>query len=366
GWQGEGLADVEIIDGIATVRAEGVRSGGLLFDPDAPAVGDSYTRVVINGVTGRGGWAAGLAVRVQPNGDHYRLLINDRGEWQFAAVVDGEVLIVRDWRTHPAIAVGSTDFEISILANGPIFSIFYEGQQLGQLDDDTITGVGSAGLAIQSANAVGSEMTARFDELSITIPFEIPDGRVFPDRIVPGSPRITAQELARRGVMPTGGQLAWEIPESFIEAQSPGVSRLPLVESTAFSRFAMGTRATVNAAAPGPVGCGLLVGNQSDTSYIVAFVDTDGGYGISQREGDRFEPGLYGENPAWSVADGVELVLVADGEMLHLFVDQVHAGTVPLTVPDGQVGNVIINFEPVSASCQFRDTWVWQLDEAAS
>lgn len=361
-WTGSELSDAIVADGIATLQAEGVNQRGVFINPTLELPETYYARVTVQSVSGRNGWAAGLVVGYQDAENYYQLLVNEQGLFRFAVVEDGEVRTLRDWNSHPAIQAGETDFSVSVMVYGDTFDLFYNGQFLVSAGDSVPEG--TVGVAVLTANAVGSNLSITIDDLVVTTPVSYLEGGVFPDQITPGNARQTVRDLARRGVIPPIGELAWEIEESFIGGSSPGVVRLPLVESSFFSDFVMGTTVSLTNPVPnGVAACGLLFANQGDTSYAVAYLTNNGGYGVSVREGDIFSPGIYDENPAWDVTDSSDLVIVMLDGALYFYVNQTFAGTLELDLPTAGVGNVVLNFDAVSSNCEFTDTWVWRLED---
>ena len=363
-WTGSELTDFTIADGIANLQAEGVNHRGIFINDMLEIPETYYARVTIQTVSGRNGWSAGLIVGYQDDENYYQFLVNDQGLWRFSVIVDGEEEALRDWNAHPAIAPGTLNFNVAAMVYGDTFDLFYDGQFISSIRNAAFDDIGAVGVGLLTANAVGSNLSVAIDDLVVTTPVSYVDGGVFPDQITPGNARQTVQDLARRGVIPPIGELAWEIAESFIGGGAPGVDRLLLVESTTFTDFVMGT--TVNLQAPvnnGVAACGLLFANESDTSYAVAYLDNAGGYGVSVREGDTFSPGFYNENPDWDVTNRSSLVITVYDGTVYFFVNQTFAGTLDIEIPDAGVGNVVLNFDAVSSNCQFTNTWVWRLED---
>ncbi len=362
-WRGENLNTLDVMDGIATLGVQGIAERGVLLNDDIAPLGDFYASLTVQGVAGRENWAVGLVFRHQDEENYYLLVINQRGEWRIEAIVDGEATILRDWATHPAIQAGSTSFQLGLLALGPTYTAFYDGQELNQVEDATFADVGQVGIGVESANAVGADVIAEIDRLVITRPTETSTGRIRPDSLVATSPRGTAQSLIRQGVLPPGGDLAWLIEDSFLETSTGGASRLVLVETSRFANFAMGTTIIGTGDQAGLFACGLLFKNQAETEYAVAFVDSAGGHGISQRNGETFSEGIFGINDAWNLDEAIDLVVVVLDDIALLYVNQQYIGQSRVGEGLGQVGNVALNYTGTSTTCEFNDTWVWSLDD---
>ncbi len=364
--QGDWIPDnvnVDVVDGIATLQAEGIAQTGLLVNPTLSLLDRHYVEIIIDSISSRNEWAVGLAVHYQDAQNYTGVLVNQRGEWRLVTYTDGVERIVREWGPHPAIAPAETAFRLGALVDGRTVSVFYNGLFVGRADDTASDVTGTVGLMAVTANALSSSISVQVDDLFITQPIQTADGFIFPTELIDALPRITAQELVRRGVMPSGGVMAWEIAESFQDSRAPGVSPLPLVEDTRFAEFAIGATVQMNVNRDeGIAACGLLFGYQSAEDYFIAYLDNVGGYGISQRTAQGFEDGLFGINERWNITQTSNLVLVFTQGIAHYFVNQTYVGGIELDPLNGQLGNVVVNFDPSVVSCQFRNTWAWRLD----
>ncbi|NWG15344.1 MAG: hypothetical protein HXY41_01790 [Chloroflexi bacterium] len=324
---------------------------------DVPSV--YYARVSVNVTTGQSAWMVGLTARQTGTNAFYLLAINERGQWRFSVRASGADRVVRDWTPHPAIMAGSKTFTLGMLVNGSNFDFFYNDSLIGRLTDTTIPEGGRFGLAVLTDASPNAQMSARFDDLTITRPVLVDGSPVPPSQIILGTPASMAQELQRRNVIPSGGEMALTVGESFIGSARPGVERFMLGRGVSFQNFALGTTFSWQADASGMTGCGLVFATTDDTHYTLAYLDRSGGYGVSQRQGDLFLPGIFGENPLPEKSTYHLLVVVLEDRVLY-YVDGVYSGALEMAAAEGGVGNAVVNFEPVNTSCQFRDTWVWR------
>lgn len=362
GWETDEAVSAEVSEGLLTLEVDGIQQSGGITEVTMDPLSDYYAQFSVVDIQERNGWTVGFSLRRQANGDHYLVVVNSEGVWRFTAVENGMERVIRDWAPHPAIVAGDTRFTLSVLVNGNGFDVFYNRQLLARLADGAIRQPGNIGLALTTANALGSMVRVVFDDVMITAPLEIDGDVIFPEQLVRGNTSLTVQELERRHIMPAGGQLALTVEESFFESRSPGVSPLTLARGTTFRNFAMSVMVSIqNPAATGISGCGLFVRGQSETDYMIAYIDSAGGFGVSQRAGNTFQPGIYAENPAWSIVQPNELLLVLVEDSLYYFVNGFFAGSMEIEPVDGEVGNVVVNFDPVPALCRFEDTWVWRL-----
>jgi hypothetical protein len=356
------ILSLDVTDETLLLENEGVLVTGVAATSSMSNIADFYAQLDVTEVSGRNGWTVGLALRRQ--GDTYYLYsINARGQWRFTVVEDGVERVLRDYTPHPAIVPGDNAFTFSVLANDDGFDVFYNDQLMGQVIDSTITSGGQVGVMIQTANAIGSDVRARVDNLAITRPVDINGVEVFPQRILTERQSLIVEELERRRVISPGGTLPLTVPESFTDSTQPGVVTQPLGRGTTFSTFVMGTTTTLTQNGRTDItGCGLVIRNTGEDNYTVAYMDNVGAYGISERNGDTFASGLYGENPDWAENESNNIVVVHLEEILHLFVNGVYVGSQEIIPATGEVGNVLINFGPADSRCQFNDTWLWRLD----
>jgi hypothetical protein len=358
-WQAlNDTTEVEAIDGRLSVAVAGMRQFGAAIAPDTDLPETYYAQVAVNVGSGNG-WMVGITAR-HNNDNYYLLNINANGQWRFVIrQTDGEQ-ILRDWTPHPAIIAGQTTFELGILVNGKGFDFFYDGQVFGSVTDDTLPETGTIGLAVETPDDPTARTSATFDDLLVTIPMEKNGERIIPQQLIVSTPSDMAQEIQRRGLIPAGGEMTLTLNESFVESRQPGVEELLLGRGTTYQDFAIGTTVTLQAQAAGMTGCGLVLRAADDSHYTLAYVDQAGGYGVSQRDGDSFQPGIYGENATAGITH--HLLIVAFGDILYYYLDGQYSGKIDNPAVDGAVGNAVVNFEPISTSCQFTNTWLWRWD----
>ncbi len=318
---------------------------------------DQYIRVEVPELEGANGWRVGLAARYQDADNYYLYSVDNKGMWRFLVhTTDGE-RILHEWSTHPAIVPGQFPFSLGLLTNGSGFEFFYNDQLIGSATNDSLPGPGEVGLMAGTAPVVGSELTAQFENLSITIPD--PDAGL-PQQIQSGASSVVIPAIQRRRLVPSGGQIGLLVPESFVTFNRPGVNTLLLggADQT-FRNFALGTTLSWETSAPNlPAGCGLLLRAADENDYLLAYVDQTGASGLSARQADQFAPGIFSEDAA---VDGAShrLLIIANDDRLLYYVDGQLAGTLDDPAAVGRVGNAVVNFETVTTSCQFTETWVW-------
>ncbi len=358
-WRSSGSPLVmNISNGRIALELTGVEESGFaVSSAEIPA--DFYARAEILQVGGQPVWTVGLIARQQDNDNYYALEINQRGEWRFVLRDEGVESNVRDWITHPAIVAGQSNFTLGLMANDTGFDFFYNDLLIGRVTDDTLTQPGNIGLMVETGTAADSRVSALFDNLVVTAPLQIDGRNILPQTLLIGDSATTVQELQRRHLIPSSGEMRMTIPESFVNSNQPGVNEILLGGSQQFENFAIGTTVSWEAQAPGQTGCGLLLRAASDSDYTLAYLDQTGGYGLSRRQGETFSTGLFAENPAMT-GNSHHLLVIANEDQLYYYVDGQYVGVVEDAVREGQIGNAVVNFEPITTACQFTDTWLWQ------
>ncbi len=323
------------------------------FDDHAPTFSDFYAQVHISGITSASGWVVGMAFRHQ--GDAYYLLsISDQGSWRLTLINHGQETIIHDWTPHPNIIPRATDFTLAVLARGVGYDFFFNSGYIGSASDATLTAPGQFGL--MTGEPI---INANFSDLLVTTPLQVDGAYVIPQEVLAGDGPAMVQALKRNHVVSAAGQMSLTLPDSSAQFAHPGVNRVMLGRGVRFTNFALGTNVTLNAATPGPAGCGLVIRLTDDQNYTLAYFDQAGEYGISVRSGDNFLPGLYGVNRA--IGSGQHhLLLIADDHKLYYYIDRQLVGTQDNPPQNGEVGIAVVNFENNTTDCQFSNLWLWQ------
>ena len=364
-WQDANTANeaftVKNDTGQMLLALSGPDSMGIAINPKQTAISDYFATVKVAAIGGQDGWIVGMTLRQTDRDNYYLLNLSSHGQWRFTARQNGATAIIRDWTDHPALSNTSGDFILGAMVNGTGFDFFYNGVLFGRLSDSTLSKTGVIGLAVGTFSSLTSQTTARFDDLVVTVPVLEKGKRIIPQQIALGQPVVLTRDLQRRGLIPATGQLAFNVPESFIESVRPGVNSVPLARGATYTNLAIGTTVSWETNRDGLTGCGLILQSIDDTTYTLAYVDHNGAYGVSQRQNDHFNPGIYAEDSAAS-GNNHSLIVILQKDLLLYYVDGLYSGSMTYTAVEGGVGNAVVNFEPIHTSCKFTDTWVWNWD----
>ncbi len=348
---------LNLSDSRLSLSLTGVQVSGVARQAAVPVLSDYYAETVVASVNGRDGWIVGLTLREQ-NNSHYLFTINSDGLWRVVLQAGVNEFVLRDWTAHPAIVAGQSAFRFGALLNGARLEFFYNGQYIGQVTDSRLLDGGTTGLAVVTPNVLNGQTNAAFERLTLTAPLLVDGAEIFPQQLSSSSPAALAQELERRRVIPPGGQLIVTIEQSFAEFASEGVSRIMLARGSSYANFVLGASVTWQSAAAGLTGCGLVFRNTGDTAYTLAYVDQQGGFGLSRREGEIFEPGVYGTGRSFGPG-AVNLLVVALQDRLYYFINEQFVGQLDSPAVSGGIGIAVVNYEPITTNCQFASTWLW-------
>ena len=353
-WAGGDNLLIEAMETQVALVLNGASQRGLARLADTTVPADQYVETSVLEISGRGGWRAGLALRVQDTG-YYLFEVDDRGQWRFLVHEDGTDLVIRDWLTHPAISSGTTAFKLAVLARGSAFELFYNDIFISRQTDSALEDAGQAGLVVETLNVPDSETIARFSPPRITTPLA---GAVLPQQLIVGNQAVMLQELQRRGLIPPEGRSQLTISESFVTLNQPGVNEILLGGGQRYTNFVIASTVSWDIqGSDAAAGCGLVLRAQNDADYTLAYVDQTGAYGAVTRRDDRFQAGLYGERPGGG--SSAHLLVIVDGDQLIYYVNGLLAGTTENPPINGQIGSAALNFEPVTTNCTFRNIWLW-------
>ncbi len=360
----EALA-VTLEDQQLRLSLSGIGENAWVTNQNGERLTDYYAHINVDVQLARGGWVVHLNHRQQSDERYYQLSVNDRGLWRYVLRQGADITVLRDWTTHPAIVPGDTQFDLGVMTNGPGTDIFYEGSLLWRGVDRTLAS-GVLGLGVGTAEVLDAEVGVVFDNLLVTVPVRTTTGGdLLPQQLVLSNASQMATDLERRRIIPAGGVLRLNVPESSTQSLDEGVSRLALGRGATFENFALSAEVTISANQNGVNGCGLFFRGRDDTGYVLAFIDQTGAYGLAQRDDNQFLPGVFGERPQLGASEHHLLVTVVD-ERIRYYIDGQYVGEIRALAEAGTVGNAVVNYDPNTTTCNFENNWLWTWDEAPS
>jgi hypothetical protein len=352
----EGVIPPQALNGSLRLAAEGIEQQTIVRHPRS-RYQDFYATVRIASINHRGGWIVGLMLRQQDEDSYYTLELSDSGVWRFRLAHNGETRTLRDWTNHPAIVAGQTTFHLSVLANGGGFNFFYDGQFIGTVADSTLLTAGASGFLAATRNVADSSVQADFDDFVVTVPTLVNNERLIPGNVLQGSGTNVARQLQHTSLIPIGGELVFEVAESFASARVAGVTTLPLARGSTFTNFVLSASVSMQTNRQGTGGCGIL-GRANGNTYMLAYADTTGGYGLAERSGDTFANNAFGQYSTPRVETW--LLMVAVGNKVHLYVDGTYFATQTFPAAQGAIGSAIVNFDTLETTCRYRSIWLYR------
>ncbi len=362
GWEAVGLDLVDlpslnIVNGTANLIQGGIDRVGLGIGL-SPNTDIYYVQATIDSISDTAGWRTGIVFGYQDQQNFYRMTVNYRGAWRIVALKNGEETVLRDWNVHPAIIPDTRTFSLGILVNTSSFDVFYNEQYIGSTSDDTFQS-GQVGIVAETVNAIGSEVTIRFDTITITAPTFIDNDPIFPTSLIANGTNSTIRELQQRLLIPPNGDVAYTLSESFAQNNQEGVSRFAIGDGRTNTNFALGARVSWVATNADLNGCGFVVRDDGNENYIFAYIDSEGGFGISERSGNEFIQNNYNtridlQRPPY------DIVLIVRDDVIHYYVNNRHAISMTVGVREGVIAEAVVNFVPVNTNCQFNNVWVWE------
>lgn len=310
-------------------------------------------------VAGNRGWRIGIVTHWQGAREWARFLVDDQGRWQFLASTREGVRVLRPLAPHPAIRDDESPESLGIINYGDTLEFFFNRKSLGRLANNIPLEHGRIGLYAGSRDTDGGQVTAWFSNLRLTEPARTQSGALLPE-LLGGDERMSIlRHLQRRRLVPGSGQLAMQVPESYVISNRAGVSTLRLGGERQFSRFALGASFVAEHSSNDmAAGCGLALEKDGEWTYTLAWLDNTGSAGLSRLEGGAFAPGPVrsdlqpGQSPR-------QLLVVADGERIHFYAARRYVGALPAAAPAGTIGIAALSFGNLTSTCRFSDTWVW-------
>lgn len=333
----------------------------LAFREAMARLSNFYMHMTVEVENARPGWIVSVSFRQQAADTYYLFSVDDRGWWRLQRNEGGMLSTLRDWTDHPFIPANVSAFDLGVLANGDALELYYNGNPITYVVDPVLES-GVIGVGVGTRPGLESEVQIRFDAIQITTPLIREDGRAaVSDQFILGDTSVIMRQLEHRREVPTGGELALNVPESSMQSADLGVARLGLGRGTAYGDFVMATEVQIQTDNPTtPAGCGIYLRAIDDPEqYVLAYLDQTGGYGLTAFDGIAFDEGIFQIDRSL-VGGEHQLLVIAYQDVLRYYVDGQFVGEINAASVEGSVGNAAVNFAPNVTSCTFENTWLWQ------
>ena len=362
-WQAA-FSDTELTIAEASpfaVALQGYARTGVILAHHLPPEQDIYFEAAFDDVASSVGWHVGLVFRFQSPQNYHRLLFSKTGYWRIERVESGQTVVIRGWKTHPAIVPGESDFRLGILASGRHFDVVYKGQVVGSVADEAAARAGGLGIIMRTDDVNGGAMSFAIRESLLTLPTRVKGKILFPQRILQRLDYLMAHDLARKQLAPAGYNVSFVQRESSVRHVRPGVTRIAIAPDRQAEQFALGAALTFAPRGDGNAGCGLFFHFNDENHYSLAYMTSQGDYGLSRRSGQSFAPGIYGQRQPPAGQEHYLLVIATD-EIIHYYLDEVYVGSLPSQPRVGSIGIAVVNYDAVDSECRFDDLWLQSFD----
>lgn len=341
------------------LSVSGVRASAFALSDTVADLEDFYAALTVTNVDNAAdAWAAGMALAASDTA-FYAFQVNQAGSWRFTVRQDDQETVLRDWTTHPIIRPGETTFTLGVLSRNGGFEFYYNHGFIGAVSNNPLTGNLRVGAFAATTNSLESATVAAYGALLITTPYQVDDTVILPDRLVVGDAQTMSLSLVRRHVVSADGSIVLTVPESSVQSARPGVNRLMLGGGVQYETFALGATVRIEQGTTGVGGCGLVFRFVNETDYWLAYLDSAGGAGLSQRDGENFAPGIFAEGQPLERGSEHHLLVIASPNTLYFYADGRLVGSAEADSASGQVGAAVVNFEGVDTNCILRNLWVW-------
>lgn len=309
----------------------------------------------------------GLAFRIQTTGGvigMYAFEVNTEGRWTASVRDASGEYVLRTWTANEAL--NTSPWTLGVLARNGDLSFFANGVLLGTLSDTRLPGPGQIGLSVGTRQDQSDPATVVFDDVIVTrrlgttyrgLPLALTTWNS-------NDPALIAAELAASGQVEPAAARDLFLLERSLHAIDPD-SQFELLgsEQAVYGDFIYGASITTLTTGES-VGCGLVYRWQDERNLDLAYLDTDGGFGLVQARDAELTKNVYAMN---GMGDGVlsKLIVVAQADQVALYVNGALVAREQVIPGSGRVGVALLNYEDAVTDCLFGDIWVWPLATGA-
>ncbi|MEP7285660.1 MAG: hypothetical protein ABI947_07830 [Chloroflexota bacterium] len=334
---------------------------------------DLYMQADIEPQAAKSYWEAGLLLRSAKQNDvqqFYVFFVNSDNKWKLTFGQPGALKVIRDWQPLPT-TTQSPVATLGMMVKGNQFTLFYNGQVIGEITDDTLGDPGSFGIAIGTGKAPNNNTNVRFSNFVVTLPADeapasplgIPDKLHDWQRAQEG----VLAELSQLRLIPGIGKTGLEIKsKAFVTNNTAGgIAYQPLAESLNFTDLVYSADVTWEASNDN-VACALELRAADDNNFTIVYFDRKGGYGVRQvSEKDGVTVSLYNLSDA-IVKDNLginRLTIIAVGNNLIAYINGILIANLTVKQTSGGVRIAAYNYQRASSICQFTNLWLRSFDQ---
>jgi hypothetical protein len=315
-------------------------------------------------------WEGGLLFRGTRRNNaavFYVFLVNSDGKYRLAVSQPGGLTAIQDWKALPSTAQRTV--VLGLMAKGNQFTLFYNGQALAVLTDDTLSDPGSIGVAIGTGRSPNNSTSILFTNFIVTLPGA--EGLSMPVTI---PPQLTQwqrtavpiiEELQAARLVPSIGKPGIDVGDAFVTNNTAnGIILQPLAKSLSFTDLVY-TADVIWESNNDNIACGMEFRSIDDTNFTIVYIDRKGGYGILQRSGqDGDIVSLYNLSEVINKENrGINRVtIIAIGNGLIVYINGTLITNVNVKQSSGFTFIAAYNYDRASSICQFKNVWLRSFD----
>jgi hypothetical protein len=290
----------------------------------------------------------------------YYFLVYPDGTWAVEIRQGESVNEMLPRVAHPKLAQRS--FTLGAWLEGDQLRFYADGELLGEVEDITF----AAGLWGWHLRGETAGVSMAVDQLLLTVPQT--ERSPVPQQIESWRDadfNNILLELQREDVVSEAGQMAFVIASQNYMVRAGEETVYPQHSADEqFSDIVAGV--DVGFIEGNNIACGLGVRYLDSSNKVLAYVDVDNGAGLVYTRDGVLERNTYdflSETPEPLPLDRRRLLLIAQGDLVHFYVDGTWFATEYIPPVLGDTDVVFLNYSTSAASCIFENLWVWQIAE---
>jgi hypothetical protein len=312
-------------------------------------------------------WEVGLLLRgsrVGTTEEFYAFTFNSNDQWRVMVRLNGQFETVRDWTPAPVdfTAPGS----IGVMSKGNSFTLFYNGQPVGAVEDDRLGEAGLVGLVIGSGVRPNQRVVVQFDNFIATVSqVALRSAQALvtpPATIAAWDDRREAilAELMAAGVIPVPGELGISLESAFVSNSTAGsLIFVTLMDGVNFTDLVYSADVLWDSDVEG-MACGLEMRVTGTQSYTIVYLDRQGSYGVRQVSGGEVVVSEYARADAIKRENRAtnRLLVVAFGNGLLVYINGRLITEANVQGGSGEALIVSFNYARANSFCGFANIWL--------
>lgn len=334
------------------------------FPPGAPTARNVYLQADARLFGPTSYTEVGLVVRAQGQGlaQGYRFKVNSEGAYS-VEVQDGTgIYVLRSWTEHPALEGES--WRLAVLARDSTFALYANGVLLDTVEDTRLPGEGTVGLLAASREGEEDPVTALFDDVAATV--RLGSTYAGPPLVLTqwqsNDPAVIMQELVDSAHVTAAPSRAIYVPEQPVFIRGHG-SAFELIgtDRSVWTDFVLEARVQI-LVPDQDVGCGLFFRWRDERNLDLAYIDTQGGFGLVEARDAQLTVNTYDLSPMVRPDQMNRLLVLAQGDQVALYVNGALVAYERVGPDGGRAGAALLNYSTLRADCYVSNIWAWQLE----